>query len=130
MAVDTTLDGVAAELLALLDARDFDRLRALLTDDAQGVDEISRGWKRGRQAIESYFSDALSRVSDIHSTFRDSQSRAWGDVGLFTGVLEQTYKLDGEKRKITAPTSLVLVRTDGAWKVALVHSVPLPADEG
>jgi uncharacterized protein (TIGR02246 family) len=129
MAVDTTLDRVATELLALLDARDFDRLRALLTDDAQGVDEISRGWKRGREAIERYFTEALSRVSEIHSTFRDSTSRTWGDVGVVTGVLEQTYRLDGEPQQITAPTTLVLVRQDGAWKIAVVHSVPLPADE-
>jgi ketosteroid isomerase-like protein len=123
-----TVEDAVTELFAKMDALDFDGIRAMFTDDAQGVDEISRGWMRGREDMDRYFRDSLSHVSDVHSTLRDTVSRAWGDVGLVTGVLEQTYDLDGQPQQVTAPTTLVLVREGGRWKVAVVHSVPLAAE--
>jgi ketosteroid isomerase-like protein len=128
MPTDLTVEDAVTELFAKMDALDFDGIRAMFTDDAQGVDEISRGWMRGREDMDRYFRDSLSHVSDVHSTLRDTVSRAWGDVGLVTGVLEQTYDLDGQPQQVTAPTTLVLVREGGRWKVAVVHSVPLAAE--
>jgi ketosteroid isomerase-like protein len=49
----------------------------------------------------------------------------WGDTALVTLVLDQTYTLGGERRSLHAPSSVVLRREDGAWRIALVHSVPL-----
>ena len=128
MSVDVALDGVVAEFFANLDALNFEAMSAALTDDAQGVDEISRGWMRGRQDIDRYFRDTLSRVADVQSKVRDSSTRVFGDVGIVTCVLDQTYTLDGQPQQISAPTTLILIRESGGWKVALVHSVPLPPD--
>ena len=47
----------------------------------------------------------------------------WDDVGLVTFVLDQTYQMDGQQQTISAPTSVVLVRHDGDWKIALIHTV-------
>jgi ketosteroid isomerase-like protein len=56
----------------------------------------------------------------------DAQERVWGDVGLVTFVLDQTYTMDGQQQTISAPTSIVFVREDGDWKIALIHTVPIP----
>jgi hypothetical protein len=52
----------------------------------------------------------------------------WGDVGLLTCWLDQAYTLDGEPQQISAPTSVVLRQIDGAWRIALIHTVPLPEE--
>lgn len=123
---ETELVQEARRILARLDAMDFDGLRAMLTDDVQGVDEISRRWMRGRGALEEYFSQLESSVGGVHSQLSDVHASAWGDVGLVTSVLDQTYTLDGEEQKLTAPTSILFRREGDEWKVALIHTVPLP----
>jgi ketosteroid isomerase-like protein len=128
---DTATTSLAQEvrrMLELLDALDTESLGAMLTDDAQSVDEISRGWTRGRPAIEAYLSQLEGSVSDVHSQMRDLQEMVWGDVGLVTFVLDQTYKMDGEEQSISAPTSILFRRQQGDWKVALIHTVPIPDD--
>ena len=113
-------------LLELLDALDTKSLAEMPTDDAQSVDEITRGWTRGRAAIEGYLSQLEESVSDVHSQMSDIQETVWGDVGLVTFVLNQTYKMEGQEQSISAPTSMVLRRQNGDWKVALIHTVPIP----
>ncbi len=121
-----SLEQRVRRLLELLDALDLDGLGAMLSDDAQSVDEITRGWTRGRAAIEAYLSQLKDSVSDVDSRMRDAQERVWGDVGLVTFVLDQTYKMDGQQQTISAPTSVVFLRQDSDWKIALIHTVPIP----
>ena len=113
-------------MLERLDALDTEGLGAMLTEDSQSVDENTRAWTRGRAAIEGYLSQLEGSASDVHSRMSDVQEIAWGNVGLVTFVLDQTYKMDGESRTISAPTSIVLVRENGDWKIALIHTVPIP----
>jgi SnoaL-like domain len=124
-----SLEQRVQRLLELLDSMDLDPLGAMLTDDAQSVDEITRGWTRGRAAIQAYLSQLKDTVSDVHSRMSDAQERTWGDVGLVTFVLDQTYTMDGQQQSISAPTSIVFVREAGDWQVSLIHSVPIP-DQG
>jgi hypothetical protein len=42
-----------------------------------------------------------------------------------TFVLDQTYTMDGQQQTISAPTSIVFVRQDSDWKIALIHTVPI-----
>jgi hypothetical protein len=53
---------------------------------------------------------------------------SWGDTGIVTFVLEQTYTINRAQQTLEAPTSLVFRRLRDAWKVALIHTVPLPDD--
>lgn len=122
----TTLEGEVHRLLELLDAMDLKGLSAMLTDDAQGIDEISRRWMRGRDALDAYFAQLEGTVSEPKSEATDLHSIAWGDVGLVTFVLDQTYTMNGEEHRISAPTSIVFHRDGGGWRVALIHTVPLP----
>jgi ketosteroid isomerase-like protein len=121
-----SLEQRVRRLLELLDGLDLDGLGAMLSDDAQSVDEITRGWTRGRAAIEVYLSHLKDSVSDLHSRISDAQERVWGDVGLVTFVLDQTYKMDGQQQTISAPTSVVFLRQNSDWKIALIHTVPIP----
>ena len=45
---------------------------------------------------------------------------------MLTCWLEQDYTLKGNTQHISAPTTIVLHREAGEWKVVLFHSIPLP----
>ena len=125
----TTMDFVAtraSELFRSLDAKDEAALRAMWSDDPQGADEMTRGWLRGRPALEAYITDNLPRMEDIHSTIEDVAVRRWGDVEIETMILRQSYVFDGTRCDIEAPTTLIWRREGDTWRLALVHSMPLP----
>ena len=114
------------ELFDALDRLEIDAIESLFDDEPQGVDELSGGWRRGREALHDYFSQIISAgLADVRSTVQDVQTNEWGDTALVTLVLDQTYTLEGEQHAIHAPTTILLRRTDGQWRVALVHSVPV-----
>ncbi len=120
------LEKTVREFMRLLDTKDFDAMGRKTTDDVQGVDELTRSWMRGRQALQEYFKRFGPQVSDIHSQLSDLREAAWGDVGLVTCWLEQDYTYEGKKQHVSAPATLLLRRSGPEWKLALFHSVPLP----
>jgi ketosteroid isomerase-like protein len=105
---------------------DFAKVTNMVTDDFQGVDELSRHWMRGKKAVEDYVKNIASQISDIHSEVTDLREMASGELGIVTCWIEQDYKYGGEKTHISAPTTFVLRRAGPAWKVALFSSIPLP----
>lgn len=129
MAVSSRLESIAHELFDALDRKDFERISSAATDDVQGVDELSRGWMRGRAAMEAYFASLGDQVSNVRSTLSDVHAIEVDDVGIVTLVLDQEYDAGGQHASIHAPTSIVARRVDGEWRIALLHSVPL-AQEG
>lgn len=126
---ETSLQQTVGRLLERLDAMDLEGLGGMVDDEVQGVDEIARTWMRGRPAIERYFSQLKDTVSDVRSRMSDVQEDAWGDSGLVTFVLDQTYTLDGQQQTISAPTSIVFRRRGSDWKIVLIHTVPLPEED-
>jgi ketosteroid isomerase-like protein len=120
------LEQVAMEMFEALDQGDVAGVVAFLSDDAEGVDEISRRWLRGRAEVESYLNAMLGSVSDIGTELRDVHESSWGDAAVLTCWLDQTYTLDGTPGGVSAPTTMVFRREGGDWKLALFHSVPLP----
>ena len=121
----TSLEQQAHRLFEFIDAMDAAAMTAIMTDDVQGVDELSRGWLRGHAAVEDYFERMRGLIDDLHSELREVRADEWGDAAVVTGVLDQTYMLDGRHQRITAPTSVTFRREQGEWKVALLHSVPI-----
>jgi uncharacterized protein (TIGR02246 family) len=119
------LESVANELFRALDARDAERLISRTDTDAQSVDENSRRWLRGRDELESYLRQMVEMVTDVQTALRDVAEQIWDDTGVLTCWLEQSYTLDGKKQEISAPTTMIFRRTEGEWKLALFHSVPL-----
>jgi len=126
----TSLKEHARRVFDAIDAMDIAAMTAMITDDAQGVDEISRAWVRGRAALEEYFGQIEGAVDEVRSQVRDVHVTEWGDAGTVTCVLEQTYRMGGREQRITAPTSLTFRREGGEWKIAVFHSVPLPEQPG
>jgi ketosteroid isomerase-like protein len=122
----TALTQRAQQLLGVLDSMELSEIGSMLSEDAQSVDEISRGWRRGRDSIAAYMTQLQDTVTDVHSQMSDTHEAVWGDVGLVTFVLEQSYTMDGQKRTLEAPTSVLFRREDGDWRIALIHTVPLP----
>jgi uncharacterized protein (TIGR02246 family) len=113
-----------------LGAGDADAVMRLAAEDIQGVDEISRRWLRGSTEVGENLGQLVGAVRDVHSQMLDVQERQWGDCGVVTFWLEQTYTYEGQTAQVSAPTTVVLRREDDEWKVALFHSIPLPASEG
>ena len=122
------LEPAVRRLMTAFDALDVETAAAMMTADAQGVDEISRKWIRGDAAITDYFTSLQGQVSDVRSEIIDLTERITGDTGIATFWLEQDYTMAGERQHVSAPTTMVLRREGGDWKVALVHTVPLPEE--
>ena len=125
----TELALVVRRLFDDLDSLDFEAVRGYLTTDAQAVEEISRRWMRDSGEIADYFAHLKPILSDVKSQLNDVHEVTWGDTGLVTLWLEQSYVLEGQAQQVSAPTTMVLRREHGNWKIALIHSVPLPPEE-
>lgn len=121
------LQDCVVELFDRFDALDLDGIGKLFAEEIQGVDEISRGWLRGKGALGEYFATLGEMgVSDVKSSLSDFHTEDYGDTGVVTLMADQTYKVGGEPQSIRAPTTVVLHKTGGEWKIVLVHAVPLP----
>jgi uncharacterized protein (TIGR02246 family) len=123
------LEQVATDFFAALDSLDVDAMLQVLTDDAQGVDEISRRWIRGREDVSAYIRQLASSVSSVRSEATDVSESIFGDVGVVTCWLDQTYTLGGQEQSVSAPTTIVFRNEGGDWKLSLFHSVPLSDQE-
>lgn len=120
-------DRAVDALFEALDRLDLEAIESSFSEDAQGVDELSGGWCRGRRAMREYFEQITSAgLADVRSRLSDRHTVLIGEVAIVTLVLEQTYTLRGEAQTIEAPTTIVLRRQSDGWSVALVHTVPLP----
>ena len=117
---------VATELLDALDRGDTSSAAALISSDAQGIDEVSRSWIRGSDDLMTHVRHLTDTVRDLRSEMHDVHEVGWADTGIVTFWLEQDLTIDGKREHVSAPTTYVLRRVDGRWKLVLGHSVPLP----
>jgi ketosteroid isomerase-like protein len=124
------LEAAVRELFGALDRKDIQGMMAVVADDAQGVDEISRRWMRGRAELEAYIGGLAGMVEEVRSELSDVSESVVGETGVLTCWLEQDYTLEGERHHISAPTSVVFRRGGDGWEIALFHSIPLPEGEG
>jgi ketosteroid isomerase-like protein len=122
------LERAAGSFVADLDSLDRERILAWLGEDAQSVDEVSRQWLRGTDAVRDYISGLVDAVSEARTELRDGEERLWGDTGVYTCWIDQRYVLEGTAQQISAPTTLVFRRQGADWKLVLFHSIP-PAEQ-
>lgn len=123
------LETATRQLFGALDRKDADAIIRSAANDVQGVDEISRKWQRGIDALGSYFRQAFEMIDSIQSTINDVNESVQGETGLVTCWLEQDYTLEGKRMHVSAPTTVAFRREGGGWKFVLVHSVPMPPPE-
>lgn len=119
------LRNVATDFFAALDALDADGMMEMLAGDVQTVDEISRRWLRSRGDVDNSLREVMTAVSDIRTHLRDAEERIWEETGVLTCWIDQDYTMNGTAQHISAPTTLILRRDGGAWKLVLWHSIPL-----
>jgi len=125
---DEGLEPVVRRTFAAFDALDIEAAERLMATDAQGVDEISRRWLRGHDEIAGYFRSLTPMLADVRTEISNYSETVWGDTGVATFWIEQDYTLEGTPTHVSAPTTTVLRREGGDWKVALIHSIPLPEE--
>jgi ketosteroid isomerase-like protein len=122
--VSQELEQIVIDMFEAFDAGDFEAIYAQLSDDVQTVEELTQQWNRGRASVEGAFDAIKGAVTDCESSASDFNVVTSGDLAIITCVLNQTYVLEGNSVAIVAPTTSVLRLEDGAWKFALVHSIP------
>jgi ketosteroid isomerase-like protein len=98
----------------------------MFAEDAQAVDEITRKWVRGQRGIAEVFAQIEHVIEDIRTGIADVHEEVWDDVGLVTCWIEQDYTLEGKAQHVSSPTTVVLRRENAAWRIALIHAIPLP----
>src|SRR5439155_4578915 len=97
----TDLEQHVRRIFELVDSMDTHAMAEMIADDGQGVDEISRGWMRGRDTIEQYFAQLENMVEGVSSRVSDVHTTEWGDAGVVTCVVHQTYTMGGQEQEIT-----------------------------
>jgi ketosteroid isomerase-like protein len=126
MHVDGGPSSAAKRLLEALDRADADAAVGVVSSNAQGIDEVSRRWIRGRGALIANVRELVETFTDMRSEMRDVHEEQWGDSAIVTFWLEQDYTSEGRREHVSAPTTYVFRREDGEWKLVLGHSIPLP----
>lgn len=104
---------------------DVGHITGLMTDEIQGVDEITRAWKRGPE-VREHLNELIKLVTRLDSTITDLVVKEWGDTALVTFMVTQAYTVGEFSNEVKAPTSMVMRREGDTWKVVLFHSVALP----
>ena len=122
----TDPEGVVRELFDAVDRLDFERALATLADDVQSVNEMSRSWLRGKEAKAASYEGLGDEMSGGPSEVSDLHTEVWGDLALVTCWLEQDYTQNGTTQHVSAPSSFLLRRDGDAWKIVLIHSIPVP----
>lgn len=123
------LEATVRRMMTAFDQQDWDTIRELTTENAQAVDEVSRRWLRGAKEIDAYYAELSPMMGAISSELNDVHELDWGDTGLVTCWLEQDYEFEGRQQHVSAPTTVVLRKTEDQWQVALMHTMPLPEEE-
>jgi ketosteroid isomerase-like protein len=121
------LEAITRQMLGALDRNDAEGFIRNSDDDVQAVDEISRRWLRGAGEVGEYLRGVVKQIEGVRSTINNVREMVWGEAGILTCWLEQDYTLEGTKQHVSAPTTVVFRRNNGAWKMVLFESIPLPA---
>ena len=127
MLVLTTIAMAAArQFTTSIDAHDVDAMVSMLADDVEGVEEISRQWLHGRDTVAEYIRELPIRIRNLRTELGDVNERVWGDIGVVTCWLDQTYTYEDTPARISRSLQPSSSDPDaGEWKVVL-HSAPLP----
>jgi hypothetical protein len=120
------LQSAVRRLFDAFDKLDFDATREMIGSEPQGVDELSRRWMRSRDDLVTYLRQLEPVLSNVRSELTDVDERVLDGVGIVTCWLEQDYSLEGKPQHVSAPTTVLLRREGGEWKVVLLHTIPLP----
>jgi len=120
------LETITRQMFSALDRNDVESFITRATGDVQVVDEISRRWLRGVGEAGDYLRKVIKQIQAVRSTISNVRESVWSEAGVVTCWLEQDYTFEGKNQHVSAPTTIVFRRENGAWKIAVVESIPLP----
>jgi uncharacterized protein (TIGR02246 family) len=115
---------VVLEAFEAIDRLDPHAYIDMMAEDVSQVDEVTRRWLRGKTNVSAAIIPIFARVTSIKSALSDVHVSLANDMAIVTCVLDQIYDLDGQSTAIVAPTTCVLRRGNGDWKIVLFHSLP------
>lgn len=107
---------------ALFDAKDYQALLAIMTDDAMETDDFAKVWLRGRAAIRENFARIGKRFDESHTRVRDVQVTETPEIAVATCVVNYQLLWDGSPFTADAPTTMIFVREPGTWRLRLLHT--------
>lgn len=119
------LEAAVRDIFDGLERKDLEAVMRITDDEVQGVDENSRRWLRGRDELAEYLRGLLPMVENTQTELQDVRETIFGDAGVLTCWIEQSYILEGKPEHVSAPTTVIFRRRDGGWKMVLFHSIPL-----
>jgi ketosteroid isomerase-like protein len=110
------------EFWAHFDAKDYQALVAMMTDEALETDDFSRTWLRGPAAIAENFARIGERYEDSHTLLRDVNVTETSDTAVLTCVVQYQMRWDREPFSVDAPTTMIFTREPDEWKITLLHT--------
>jgi ketosteroid isomerase-like protein len=116
---------LVSTFFAAVDRLDAEGVVGFMAEDAAAVDEVTKGWARGRAAIAAVWMPVLESMTSVSSQVDELVVHELGVSVMVTCRLRQTYRIDGVETRIDAPTTFVLRRGIEGWQIVLFHSVPV-----
>lgn len=110
------------EFWALFDAKDYEALLAMMTEDALETDDLAKGWLRGQAAIGEHFARMGERYVDSHTVLEDVKVTETSDTAVVTCVVHYQMRWDGQPGSWRWPTTMIFVLEAGVWRVSLLHT--------
>ena len=116
---------VVSAFFAALDRLDVEGVVDLMAEEAVAVDETTKGWARGREAIAAVWMPMVESMTSVSSQVEELAVHEFGEGVMVTCRLRQIYIIGGVETRIDAPTTFVLRRAGDGWQIVLFHSVPV-----
>jgi ketosteroid isomerase-like protein len=110
------------EFWGLFDAKDYQALVAMMTDDAMETDDFAKVWLRGHAAIGENFARIGELSEDSHTVLRDVKVTETAAMAVVTCEVHYQMRWRGQPTSVDAPTTMIFVRESGEWSVALLHT--------
>ncbi|MEQ8967536.1 MAG: nuclear transport factor 2 family protein [Azospirillaceae bacterium] len=116
-------------MFATLDREAFATVASWLAPDAELGDELTGGWRRGREDVAAYLAGQSGAVTEVRSRLTSVAASCPADgLGLATFAVRQTYRLGGAPRDETLlGTMLVDLGDPGQPRLRLLHLGPARA---
>jgi hypothetical protein len=79
--------------------------------------------------LEEYLQQLAGAVTDVHTRVSDVEEHVSRGGAIVTCRIDQDYLLKGERRHVSAPTTMALRREGGESKPTLFHSISIREHE-
>lgn len=88
------------EFWAHFDARDYEALLAMMTEDAMETDDLAQGWLRGQAAIGEHFVRIGQRSEDSHTLLEDVKVTETSATAVVTCLVHYQMRWDGQPASV------------------------------